>query len=133
MKVRVRIENTRVSGNRKGWTKHVTAVDTSKDNGYAFEGDFVNDGEHDLEVGAVLVSKDPAGSVKHGYHVGCCGVVQTDGGIKWVTDREYKWREDFLSFRDLVAKHLNQEINPLADVSDEALIAEVKRRGISVS
>lgn len=100
--VRVLICNETNSGNRKGWTKHVEEVDQTKDNGYAFIGRFLNNQEYDLPVGAVLVQKNPMGSVKSGYHEGVCLVVQQDGSLKQIHTKTYKWNENFLSFRDLV-------------------------------
>ena len=133
-KVRVEIENVQASGRRKGWTKLVYDVDTSKTNGYAFDGRFLNDGKHDLEVGAVLVSKDPCGSVKNGHDEGMLGIVQADGSIDW-TCAAKDWRKDFLDLRDAVAEALNREVepvNPLAAYTDEQILAELHRRGLTV-
>jgi hypothetical protein len=116
MKARVRISNSQASGRRTGWTKHVTSVDTTKNNGYAFEGEFLNDGLHELPVGAVLVSKDPAGSVKHARHEGSVGVVQEDGSIAWQPCCD-NWREDFLLLRDAVQAELSNA-DPRADLRE---------------
>lgn len=104
--VRVVIQNNTNSGNRRGWTKLVTAVDTSKTNGYAFEGRFLPDGEHDLPIGAVVIEKNPEGSAKHGWDAGVCYTVGADGGLYREHDGGFRWDRQFLSFRDLVARTL---------------------------
>jgi len=38
----------------KQWAKRITRVDTSKSNGYAFEGDFVDSGTVEYEPGPAL-------------------------------------------------------------------------------
>jgi hypothetical protein len=112
-KVRVKITNETNSGRRRGWTKLVTAVDTTKTNGYAFEGEFLREVEHDLEVGAVLVQKNPEGSVKHAWDAGVCLVVEADGTLRRVHDETYRWNENFLSFRDLVARTVAEPRGPV--------------------
>ena len=106
--VRIVLKNETNSGNRRGWTKVVTSVDVTKSNGYAFGGRFINDGENDLEVGSVLIQKNPMGSVKHGYDVGVCLVVRPDGSL-WQTHdgNGFRWLREFLSFRDHVAAVLS--------------------------
>ncbi len=50
----------------KQWAKWVTAVDLSKTNGYAFEGEFLSlNRKHRLPVGAVILFYGRFGSAKH--------------------------------------------------------------------
>ena len=115
-KVRVKIQNETASGRREGWTKLVTGVDTTITNGYAFAGDFLRDGaEHDLPVGAILVQCNPQGSVKNGWKSGVCLRVQADGSLLRLHNKDYDWRDDFLSFRDLVADELTTTDEPDLD------------------
>jgi len=107
--VRIKIQNETNSGRRTGWTKHVTDVDTTKSNGYAFNGDFLPDyKEVDLPVGAILIQCNPQGSVKNSWKSGVCLSVEPDGTLRRLHEDTYDWRDDFLSFRDLVASHLTQ-------------------------
>ena len=139
---RVKIVNGRTRGKRQ-WHKHVTAVDKSKDNGYAFEGEFLNDGEHDLPVGAIVISKDPNPSRRDPYGaIARCMRVEPDGTLTTTNRQESKswldgqdWNEEFLSFRDHVAEQLavsqgQPAPNPLAGFTDEEIVAEAKRRGL---
>ena len=132
-KVRIKIANDTASGRRTGWTKHVTAVDETKANGYAFEGEFIDDGQHEIDAGSVLISKDPKGSAKNGYHVGCVGIVRADGAIDWTTPCD-DWRKNFLDLRDAVAAALNTEPpNPLESFTDEQIAAEYERRQLAAT
>ena len=88
---------TRASGGRKGWAKCVTAVDPKRRNGYAFSGDFLHAGENELPVGATIIAKDPAGSVKNSFHVWRLGYVAADGAIEWGQERVGNSPE-FISF-----------------------------------
>ena len=138
---RVRIECPTASRRRTGWTKLVTSVDKSKSNGYAFEGEWLDDGEYDLPVGAVVIAKAPGGSRSRPYDIGLCyrvtedGLVQTneDAGQSW--EHGHNWRESFLTFRDHVAEQLAlmgdvEPTNPLAEYSDDEILAEARRRGL---
>ena len=98
---------TRESGRRKGWGKHVTGVDAQKKNGYAFEGAFLNTGENELPVGAAIIEKNPAGSVKNFYYVWRLGYVAGDGAIEW--DKGEWNRSEFISFRNRVAERVAGE------------------------
>jgi hypothetical protein len=103
--VRVKIENEKNSGNRKGWSKLVTSVDVTKTDGYAFAGIFLNDNtETDVPVGSVVVQKNPEGSVKNGWESGSCYVIGSDGKLYTTHSGVYKWKEQFLSLRDRVVK-----------------------------
>lgn len=104
--VRVVLTNEHASGNRKGWTKLIKKIDMTKANGYAFEGDFLSDGEHNLPIGGVLIQKNPGGSVKNGYSDGVCLVVRADGTLG--TTGVYDWKKEFLSFLDHVADRFNE-------------------------
>lgn len=107
--IRTKIANETKSGNRRGWTKHVTSVDTTKTNGYAFHGPFVNDGQEvELPVGAVVVQQHPEGSVKHGWNSGRCYTLGANGELYETDGKSYNWRNNFLSFRDHVAAQVDK-------------------------
>jgi hypothetical protein len=107
--VRVTIVNESNSGRRRGWTKWVQSVDKSKRNGFAFAGVFVNESEIDLPVGAVLVQKNPQGSVKNGWDSAECFTLGSDGKLyRTCRSDEYKWDTHFLSFRDHVAEQVDE-------------------------
>lgn len=126
---RIRIKNETNSGRRVGWTKHVTGVDVSKTNGYAFSGSFLNDGkEYDLPTGSLIISVQPEGSVKHGWKSAALFQVGSNGELTEI-DKGYDWYQNFLSFRDLVAEHFG-EIDKFSDFSDEEILAEAKKRGL---
>ena len=103
--VRIKIENATSSGNRRGFTKHVTSIDSGATNGYAFEGNFLNDREYDLPLGAVVIQKNPFGSARSGSDVAVCYRV-TEDGLERVHEETYDWRRDFLTFRDVVGREI---------------------------
>ena len=96
--VRVIVKKPRGSGRRVGWNKHVTQIDTTKEGGFCFVGDFLDEREVDLEVGSVLVGRVPVGSAKSGFHWRV-GIV-TSAGVEW---EDLTWSQQvFLTFRDHV-------------------------------
>lgn len=101
--VRVTIENKIESGKRKGWSRWVTRVDQGKRNGYAFDGSFLDDGEHDLPEGAIVIQKNPEGSVKNEWFSGVVFRV-TANGLERIHAETFDWFKHFPSFRDFVAK-----------------------------
>ena len=82
-------------------------------------------------MGATIIAKDPAGSVKNSFHVWRLGYVAGDGAIEW-DKREWE-QSEFISFRNLVADRVasktvgeKQHANPLAERSRlEARIADI--------
>jgi len=121
--VRTKIKNDMNSGRRKGWSKLVTSVDPSKNNGYAFEGEFLDDGkEYDLPVGSVVIQKHPEGSVKHAWESGHCYTLDGDGDLCYTSDESGKesfdWHKEFLSFRDHVIAVLARSQRPAEPVED---------------
>ena len=96
--VRVQVPRPSGTGRRKGWNKAVSRVDNTKQNGYAFEGKFLDERQVDLEVGAVLVGQIPVGSARYGNHWRV-GMVRA-GGFEW-EDRTWPPGR-FLDFRDHV-------------------------------
>ena len=125
--VRVYIQLKCTSGRRKSWYKKVNSVDTKKTNGYAFEGDFLSEGEHDLNEGDIIIEKVPAGSVKDGGFG--ANIYRVGNDLELVTQYQ-TWSKNFLSFRDKVAELLNEKPNPLVAFSDDELMCEVIARGL---
>ena len=127
----------------KCWRKLLEKVDTTKANGYAFIGDWLRAGERaELEVGSLILCYDEAGSRKN-----WCPVVRLfKVGIENDLDEVYCWegntreRSWALAVRDDIAAILAEaqgqepEEESLASrLSDEELIAEVERRGYTVT
>lgn len=100
--IRIRPKAGTASGRRTGWIKHVTEIDATKTNGYAFGGEFLKSGvEAELPAGAVLLYCDPFGSVKNGWKEARVTKLQADGTEHEIL--EYTdWRDDFLTIRDAV-------------------------------
>jgi len=108
-KVRVNLTPETNSGNRKGWFKEITAVDESKRNCYAFEGDFFQAGEQELNIGTVIIESIPCGSVRKSYNEGKIMIV-TENGLENVDENDYEYdiKDEFLTLRDLAVKALNR-------------------------
>lgn len=126
----------------KCWRKMLEKVDTTKANGYAFVGEWLRAGERaELEMGSFILCYDEAGSMKNWYPVvrmfkvvenGLEEVFRWEGAV-----RERSWA---LAVRDAIAAILAEtqgqepeEGSPLASISDEELIAELERRGYTVT
>lgn len=138
-KIRTTVKAATASGGRTSWFKMVTAVDLSKTNGYAFEGDFVKIGvEVEVELGAILIEKEPCGSVKNPHNEGNIWRVvedETDNGRGHHLElvESWSWEKSFLSFRDAVAKALIREVmvswkkeHPLAVPDLDPLVESIK-------
>lgn len=127
--MRFKIKSEYYSGNRKSWYKAIESVDQTKTNGYCFDGEFVKaDIEIEYPEGTIIIECRPTGSVKNGGKLGVIHTV-TSKGLEEIAEFDYK--RNFLSFRDAVADLINEPVNPLAEFSDDALLAEIKRRGLN--
>lgn len=141
MKKIVMIPET-LDGRKKTWRKLLTGVDKTKTNGYAFIGEWLREGERaELKIGSFILCYDEDGSLKHWYPVVRLFKVVEDG-----LEEVYRWegrtheRSWALAVRDEIAAILAEaegwepeEISPLANISDDELIAELKRRGYIVT
>ena len=92
---------------RQGFIKTVTAVDPSKKDEYAFDGEFIKNGvETDLPVGEVVVKKIPMGSGRnpefHWQHA-----LAPPEGTNWEWSERYLGTA-FLTFRDDVAQQVKE-------------------------
>lgn len=105
MRLRVNIERPVMLGLSPGWWKHVTSVDLTKRDGYAFVGDFLDDGMHDLPVGAVLVLKAPTGTAAQPAYTGTVYCLQPDGHLRQGV-MVHHWNRDFLQLREAVSMAL---------------------------
>ncbi len=143
MKKIVMIPGT-LDGRKKTWRKHLERVDKEKTNGYAFVGNWLRAGEREeMEVGSFILCYDEPGSMKNWYPVvRAFKVVENGNGLEEV----YRWegnvreRSWALAVRDEIAVILAEaqgqepeEGSPLASISDEELIAELERRGYTVT
>ena len=136
------IKTEYASGNRKSWWKLVTSIDATQRGGYAFDGEFLSDGERELPVGALLLHVTHCGSVKNGYQDGNLYAVEADGSLREIVSG-LNWREQSVTLRkaaeDYLAKQDEQVVEAaeatipplLASLTDAELIAEIRRRGLS--
>ena len=127
---------------KKAWRKLLDGVDKTKTNGYAFAGNWLLAGERaELQVGSFILCYDEAGSTKNWYplvRLLRVGVNGLDEVYRWEGDaRERSWA---LAVRDEIAAILAdargqepEERSPLASISDDDLIAELERRGYTVT
>jgi len=139
----VTIKTEYASGNRKSWWKVVTSIDASQRGGYAFEGDFLQDGERELPVGSLLLHVTHQGSAKNGYQDGNLFAVEADGTLREIVTG-LNWREQSVTLRKAAEEYLkaqNEQVieaaeahvaNILFNLTDAELIAEVRRRGLSL-
>lgn len=137
------IKTEYASGNRKSWWKIITDIDSNQRGGYAFDGDFLQDGERELPVGSLLLHVTHAGSVKNGYQEGNLYAVEADGSLREIVTG-LNWREHFVTLRKAAEDYLAKQnaqvveaadayvINALAAATNDELIAEVRRRGLSL-
>jgi len=117
----------------KKWTKTLKSVDTSKSNGYAFEGDFLRAGSKaELPVGTHILAYGESGSMK--YHSPEVVVYRVspdaENGLEKAYEKENLDRSWALDVREEIAEIVNadEKENPLATYSTEELMAELKRR-----
>ena len=127
---------------KKTWRKHLESVDKEKANGYAFVGNWLRAGEREeIEVGSFILCYDEPGSVKNWYPVVRMFKVVENGleeVYRWEGNtRERSWA---LAVRDeisvILAEAQGQEPEEgslLANIFDEDLIAELERRGYTVT
>jgi len=117
---------------RKNWAKVVRAVDPTKSSGWAYEGEFVAvGGIQDVPVGAVLMVYGERGSRANPLIEARVYLVNGDGTLS--EHARAKGRAWARTLRDRVSELL--EVPPvivldLSSVSDEDLLAEVRRRGL---
>lgn len=118
------------SGRRRGFHKLVHDVDLDVANGYAFVGEFLPDGRQcDIPLGALVVRKRPVGSFKSQRAMWAYAIVtgsETPSGWEW--SEEFNGSREFLNFRDLVARRLNEDKSDL-----ERMERALKLTGISAS
>jgi len=102
--VTVTIVTRTASGRRESWLKHVTSIDSTQKDGYAYVGDFLSEGQHEIDSGSIVIECIPCGSVKNGYKEGLIYKVQDNGELKEISER-YDWKTESVSFRKEVEKY----------------------------
>ena len=124
VKVYIKIGGDRRKG--KCYARLITGIKPGVENGFAFEGRFLREGEHDLPPGAVVLVREEKGSWK--YHRPLATLFKvTTGGLQEVG--KFYYDTQFISLRDKILELLEQQPNPFSSFTDEELIAELKRRG----
>src|SRR5690606_25673303 len=126
----------------KCWRKHLTQVDKEQPNGYAFIGEWLYEGERaELEMGSFILCYDEVGSRKYRRPVvRLFKVLENDLSEVYRWDGGFGERSWALAVRDDIAAILAEaqgqepvEESPLANISDDELIAELERRGYIVT
>lgn len=141
--IRVTIEKPTGSGHREGWWKQVSGIDRSKNGGWAITGDFLDGGEQDIPVGAVLVCCDPRGSARHGWK-GVSVHLASPTGLELIKGEgcdeygDFDLRKKLPSLLDCIELAMDlrrpgEEKGPLSAFTNEELLAELARRGIQVT
>jgi hypothetical protein len=103
-KVRITPRIATASGQRRGWVKIVSAVDPDGKDRYAIEGELLDGREIDVEVGTVLLSVEPEGTVREWGQSAHVLQVQADGSIVELLRAD--WRKNFLTVRDTLIELL---------------------------
>jgi hypothetical protein len=133
----VAVEIPEVGDSRlKSWAKVVEWVDETKSSGWAFEGSFIaTGGIQDVPVGSVVLVYGEKGSRANPRPVASVFTVNPDSTLTHHANAEGgAWAR---TLRDRVAELLSADLVPpweqlidLSVVPDEALLAEVRRRGL---
>lgn len=101
----------------KQWTKTLKKVDTSKSNGYAFEGEFIR-GNQELEVGSYLLAWGRMGSRAHNYPLVKAYRITPDGLVV-VYEKDGLNEHWTLDVRDEIAAFVNVNETPEEAVKPE--------------
>jgi hypothetical protein len=80
-KVKVKIKTNKTKLN-KNWCKLVTRMNFQKQGGYMFEGVFLGDGYHQVDVDSIIVQVEYKGK-NNSFPVLYAGVVNSNGKIDW--------------------------------------------------
>ncbi|CAN5900613.1 hypothetical protein BH23ACT5_BH23ACT5_12050 [soil metagenome] len=120
----------------KSWAKVVESVDDSKTSGWAFVGEFIaTGGIQDVTAGAVVLVYGERGSRANPRPVASVFSVNADSTL--TPHREVSGRAWARTLRDDVAELLSEDLTPrwdeivdLALVPDDALLTEIRRRGL---
>ena len=116
-----------VDSRKKSWRKHLTGVDASQANGYAFVGQWLRGGERaELPAGAYVLGYDEPGSMRNWYPCVTLWRV-TPSGLEEVYRYEGQVGERSwaLACRDEIARILAGAAHP--EERRAALIAEAER------
>jgi hypothetical protein len=62
---KVIFEIAKTDSRHKSWAKVVRKVDITKQDGYAFVGNFITAGRHEAEIGSIIMHRYGVGSVKN--------------------------------------------------------------------
>lgn len=125
----------------KYWAKYIDSIDTSKPNGYCFEGDFLRKGTNEISSDSpqlVLLAAEVGSRGNHSYHYQVIRI-ETDDTISVPSELYDKGDESgwALRLRDKVKAELDkintvEPISPLAHISDDDLLTEIKRRNLVI-
>lgn len=116
--VQIRIDTGNPMGDKdiSEWYKHVTSIDMSSKNGYAFRGPFLSNGVTALRVGDCVIRK--ASKKSTDQHVGIVYRVEVDGLI---LQKKTDWFEDFKGIKEACIEIL-KKTRPYIDATDEEIM-----------
>jgi len=113
-----------------GWSKQITGLDKTKNNGYSLIGDFktIHEGLNSFNDGLYL-DVDKGGSRKN--HTNNVTLFSIHGSnlkiLKKINDAGRDWA---IQLWPVIEEELACKKNPLATFSNDELIEELKRRGV---
>jgi hypothetical protein len=118
------------SGGREGWARTVKSVDDQLTGVKAFTGEYLKQGQQQIESGTLVLEICHCGSAKNGYPYPVFHRA-TDAGLVcvWDNDEHTSWTTEFETIRAKAQELLNIVVNPFEAYSSDELIAELKRRG----
>lgn len=111
------------------WVKTVDTVDLACENGYCFEGKFINGGTVNIRIPRHILVNYKINRLKYYqiYTLDASGLVDTD----IVTDDRTKgWSVRIKYEVDELLSRNNHKRTQLLDISDNQLVEEIKRRGL---
>ncbi|MCL6560532.1 MAG: hypothetical protein K6U74_17400, partial [Firmicutes bacterium] len=108
----IQIRKPRVGDNRfKQWAKLVEKVDTSKANGFAFEGRFLNSLD-EVDIGAYILAYGECGSRRRRTPVAALFRVKENGELEKIFEEAYLPPQWALAIRDRVASIIEGRGDP---------------------
>lgn len=119
----------------KNWAKIIDSVDTSKRDGYMYNGRYINDGTIELEPRRyVILCAAQSGSRAYNYYQYQVLILHPNGEIEKTDvedDEKQNGRGWALRLRDGVIALLEQpSVDPLPDYSSEFLLSVLRTRGV---
>lgn len=103
VKITINLEHIGDPKKGKQWSKYVKSIDEGKNNGFAFQGDFLREGEVELPTGATVLRVGFLGSWKNGCLKAEVDKVTAEG-LKEV--KRFDYSGQFVSLKKCVQESL---------------------------